>query len=106
MIFSRLPQKMTQKQFCKRITLLVFHFIVRDGGKEPKFWQTKSTEHRKSIEENSKAAFLEHMSPQEHYFYTLQFGVEVGKLKEGQPDLQIAQCFDKASEKVASANNS
>ncbi|EFC45306.1 hypothetical protein NAEGRDRAFT_57796 [Naegleria gruberi] len=35
---ERLPHKLTYSNFCKRVMLLVFHFVVRDG-KEPKFFR-------------------------------------------------------------------
>ncbi len=38
---QRLPHKLTLAQFCKRLMLLVFHFIVKDG-REPKFWRKKN----------------------------------------------------------------
>ncbi|KAF0980725.1 hypothetical protein FDP41_013208 [Naegleria fowleri] len=46
---QRLPHKLTLVSFCKRIMLLVFHFIIRDG-KEPKFF-SKSHVRRDLIEE-------------------------------------------------------
>jgi hypothetical protein len=38
---QRLPHKLSMCSFSKRIMLLVYHFIVRDG-KEPKFWRRAS----------------------------------------------------------------
>ncbi|KAL0485293.1 hypothetical protein AKO1_011699 [Acrasis kona] len=38
---QRLPHKLSLAQFCKRLVLLVFHFIVRDG-RDPKFWRKKT----------------------------------------------------------------
>ncbi|KAF0978106.1 hypothetical protein FDP41_002621 [Naegleria fowleri] len=35
---ERLPHKLTYSNFCKRVMLLVFHYLVRDG-KEPKFYR-------------------------------------------------------------------
>ncbi|KAG2393086.1 hypothetical protein C9374_009663 [Naegleria lovaniensis] len=46
---QRLPHKLTLVSFCKRIMLLVFHFIIRDG-REPKFF-TRSHVKRDLIEE-------------------------------------------------------
>eukprot|EP00761_Pharyngomonas_kirbyi_P000633 gb/GECH01000633.1/.p1 GENE.gb/GECH01000633.1/~~gb/GECH01000633.1/.p1 ORF type:complete len:462 (+),score=114.32 gb/GECH01000633.1/:1-1386(+) len=34
---QRLPHRMSMAAFCKRIMLLAFHFIIRDG-KPPRFW--------------------------------------------------------------------
>jgi hypothetical protein len=38
---QRLPHKLSLAQFCKRLMLLVYHFIIRDG-REPKFWRKKT----------------------------------------------------------------
>jgi len=42
LLVQRLPNRLTMEQFCRRLWLLVFHFIVRDG-KEPKFWKRDGT---------------------------------------------------------------
>ncbi|KAL0491064.1 DNA topoisomerase 2 [Acrasis kona] len=39
---QRLPNRLTMEQFCRRLLLLVYHFVVRDG-KEPKFWKRDGT---------------------------------------------------------------
>lgn len=46
---ERLPHKLSMSSFCKRIMLLIFHFIIRDG-KEPKFWTRKEV--KQSLIEN------------------------------------------------------
>lgn len=68
---QRLPHKLSLVAFCKRIMLLVFHFIVRDG-REPKFWRKKEMRQdlvKKILQEcdpvfckqvNSKVAVLLH----------------------------------------------
>jgi hypothetical protein len=38
---QRLPHKLTLAQFCKRLMLLVFHYVAKDG-REPKFWRKKT----------------------------------------------------------------
>jgi hypothetical protein len=40
LLHQRLPHKLSLAQFCKRVMLLVFHHIVRDG-REPRFWRQK-----------------------------------------------------------------
>jgi hypothetical protein len=40
LLHQRLPHKLSLSQFCKRVILLVFHHIVRDG-REPRFWRQK-----------------------------------------------------------------
>jgi hypothetical protein len=45
-LVQRLPNKLSMEHFCRRLLLLAFHFILRDGRK-PKFWKKDST--RKDI---------------------------------------------------------
>ncbi|EFC44543.1 predicted protein [Naegleria gruberi] len=54
---QRLPHKLTLVSFCKRIMLLVFHFIIRDG-REPKFFLR--THVKKDLIENT----LENEAPE------------------------------------------
>ncbi len=44
LLHQRLPHKLSLAQFCKRVILLVFHHIVRDG-REPRFWRQKGVKH-------------------------------------------------------------
>jgi hypothetical protein len=41
-LVQRLPNRLTMEHFCRRLLLLVFHFVLRDG-REPKFWRRDST---------------------------------------------------------------
>jgi hypothetical protein len=43
-IKDRLPHKLSMVSFAKRIMLMVFHFILRDG-REPKFWKKQTVNH-------------------------------------------------------------
>jgi hypothetical protein len=40
LLVTRLPHKLSLIEFCKRVMLIVYHYIVRDG-KEPKFYQRR-----------------------------------------------------------------
>jgi hypothetical protein len=42
LLIQRLPNRLTMEQFCKRIALLVYHFVLRDG-REPKFFRRDLT---------------------------------------------------------------
>jgi hypothetical protein len=63
-LIQRLPNRLTMEHFCKRILLLAFHFILKDGCK-PKFWQ-KEKVRKDLIERVLKVTcpdFLEKVNP-------------------------------------------
>jgi hypothetical protein len=60
---QRLPHKLSLCAFAKRIMLLVFHFIVRDG-REPKFWRKGSVNKQlmEKILKEHESEFFEHIN--------------------------------------------
>lgn len=100
LILQRLPHKLSKRQFCKRIILLVFNFILRDG-KEPKFWSNKTTEHKANVEAHCRQCYAE--NPDEYYYYSVDFAKEVSRVKAERPELTVSDAMTKAVENEQAA---